>query len=166
MGSHVWRPLYIAVALIALVLVARTFLVPDDFGVHERGYMYGWHRKGNEAEWKAMTVKYRTAAYCKECHEDKAESLARTPHGIISCENCHGPALNHPDDPPTLTIDRSRALCLRCHAALTTPTSGRANIAGINPDTHNPGAECTLCHDPHNPVIRSPRDEQARLSQK
>ncbi|MRR35597.1 cytochrome C, partial [bacterium] len=29
MGSHVWRPLYIAVALIALVLVARTFLVPD-----------------------------------------------------------------------------------------------------------------------------------------
>lgn len=168
MGSHVWRPLYIAVALIALVLVARTFLVPDDFGVHERGYMYGWHRKGNEAEWKAMTVKYRTAAYCKECHADKAESLARTPHGIISCENCHGPAMNHPDDPPTLTIDRSRALCLRCHAALTTPTSGRADIAGINPETHNPEAECTLCHDPHNPVSRasrSTRDEQARLSQ-
>jgi predicted CXXCH cytochrome family protein len=155
--NHVWRPLYLAIAVVVLVLTARTFVVPQDFGVHEQGYMYGWHRKGNEKEWERVRVKYRTAAYCKECHAGKAESLGRSPHGIIGCENCHGPALGHPQDPPTLTIDRSRELCIRCHAALPYPSSGRGGIPGIDPATHNPGAECTLCHDPHSPVAMEAR---------
>ena len=152
MKNHVWRPLYVALAAVALVLLARTFLVPKDFGIHESGYMYGWHRKGNEKEWQAVKVKYKTTAYCKECHADKVERISRSPHGIIPCENCHGPALNHPEDPPSLTIDRSRQLCLRCHARLPYPSSGRADIRGIHPDTHNPEVECSLCHDPHNPL--------------
>ncbi len=154
MKSHVWRPLYIALSVIVLILIARSFLVPEDFGAHERGYMYGLHRKGNENEWQAVTLKYKTASYCRECHSDKVEGLGRSPHGPISCENCHGPAMNHPDDPSTLTIDRSRELCLRCHAALTTPNSRRSAIAGIHPDTHHPEIECIMCHDPHNPIPR------------
>lgn len=153
MKSHVWRPLFVAVGLVALILLARLVLVPKDFGVGERGYMYGWHRGGNEAEWKAVAVKYRTRAYCRECHGEKVESIGRSPHGVIACENCHGPALGHPKDPPTLTIDRSRALCIRCHAKLVTPSSGRGRIRGIDPETHNPEAECSLCHDPHHPNL-------------
>ncbi len=67
----------------------------------------------------------------------------------IECENCHGPALEHPSDPQKLTIDRSRELCLRCHTYLPYPTSKRAEMKGIDPDQHNPGGECVGCHNPH-----------------
>jgi len=157
MRNHVWRPLYVALVIIAAILAARLFLVPEDFGIHERGYMYGWHRKGNEKEWAAVTVKYKTASYCTGCHADKAKGLSGSPHGTINCENCHGPARNHPEDPPSLTIDRSRQLCLRCHVHLSYPTSNRSRIRGINPDTHHPEAECAMCHDPHHPRVKEVR---------
>jgi len=151
--NHVWRPLFVVIGIVALILVARSFLVPKDFGIQDRGYMYGFHRLGNEADWKAMEVMYKSAEYCGGCHPDKTETLGKSPHAIIQCENCHGPAVNHPDDPPKLTIDRSRALCLRCHAQLPYPTSGRAVIRGINPEEHNPGMDCPDCHNPHNPSL-------------
>jgi hypothetical protein len=128
--SHVWRPLYVVILIIAAVLVTRKILVPADFGIGSRGYMYGWHRPSNEQEWKEVSVKYRTAEYCK---------------------NCHGPALGHPDDPKTLPINRTRELCARCHFRLEYPTSGRGKIRGIDPKTHNPELECVTCHWPHDP---------------
>ena len=157
MKNHIWRPLYVVLAIVFLVLLLGTILVPKDFGIHERGYMYGWHRKANEADWKAVAVKYKTGSYCKECHPDNYRDIKDSPHGRIMCENCHGPALGHPKDPPTLTIDRSRQLCLRCHARLPYKTSGRGNIRGIDPATHNPEAECVLCHYPHDPRLEAKR---------
>lgn len=152
MKNHVLRPLFVTIGIIVLILLVRMVYVPKDFGVHERGYMYGWHRKGNENDWKNFKVKYQGTAYCKECHSDKYDSIIKSPHKIIPCEDCHGPAIDHPSDPPKLTIDKSRALCLRCHYPLPYPTSGRANIPGIDPDVHNPGMECATCHNPHNPM--------------
>ena len=153
MKSHIWRPLFVVIAIVILILIARQFLVPKDFGIHERGYMYGWYRKSNEEDWKKVTVKYKSAEYCKDCHSDKYSMIMQTPHAIIQCENCHGPALEHPANPPKLTIDKSRAQCLRCHYPLPYPTSGRANIRGIDPDKHNPDIECAMCHNPHKPGI-------------
>ncbi len=154
MKSHVWRPLFVVIGIVILILIARQFLVPRYFGIHERGYMYGWYNKSNEEYWKdAIAVKYRSAEYCKDCHSDKYSSIMQTPHAIIQCENCHGPAREHPSDPPKLTIDKSRAQCLRCHYPLPYPTSGRANIRGIDPDKHNPDVECSMCHNPHRPTI-------------
>jgi hypothetical protein len=49
---HVLRPFFVFLAFVAIVLIVRFFYVPKDFGIHERGYMYGWHRKSNEEEWK------------------------------------------------------------------------------------------------------------------
>lgn len=157
MKSHVWRPLIIVAVIIAMLMLGHNFLVPQDFGIWERGYMYGWHRKGNETDWKAVKVRYRTTAYCKSCHEDKYNDLHRSPHADIMCENCHGPALNHPDDPPTLKIDRRRELCIRCHSLLPYRDSVRGAIRGIIPVTHYPGAECVMCHYPHNPLRRAKR---------
>ena len=151
MKSHVWRPLWVLLGVIALALIARHFVVPPDLGVGVRGFMYGFHRKSNEDEWKAFKVKYLTKEYCKECHEEKYESNMASKHGIIQCENCHGPAIDHPDNPEKLVIDKSRALCISCHAKLPYPTSKRGEIKGINPDEHNPGEECSTCHDPHKP---------------
>lgn len=153
MKSHVLRPLYVVIGIVAAILVVREFVVPEDFGVYERGYMYSWHRKSNEDEWKAFKVKYRSSEYCKDCHSDKYSSIMQTPHAIIQCENCHGPAIDHPENPQKLSIDKNRELCLRCHSSLPYPTSNRANIRGIDPDRHNPGIECVMCHNPHKPSL-------------
>jgi len=153
MKNHVFRPLWAVIGLIVLVLLIRFFYVPKDFGVHERGYMYGWYRKSNIEDWTKVTVKYQGKEYCTACHPDKIESIDRTPHAIIQCENCHGPALEHPSEPPKLAIDRSRDQCLRCHAKLAYPSSGRAQIRGIDPDKHNPDVECVMCHNPHKPSL-------------
>lgn len=152
MKNHVLRPLFVVVGMVVLILLVRMVYVPKDFGVHEQGYMYGWHRKANEEDWKKIAVKYQGKEYCKDCHSEKFNSIGKTPHRIIQCENCHGPAVDHPSDPPKLDIDRSREQCLRCHYPLPYPTSDRAKIRGIDPAKHNPGVECSQCHDPHKPM--------------
>ncbi len=115
MKNHVLRPLIVFIGIILLILLARFVLVPKDFGVGQRGYMYGWHRTGNEEDWKKFKVKYQGKEYCKDCHSDKYDSINKTPHKIIQCENCHGPAgtpegIVHydADKLPKLPIDRSR----------------------------------------------------------
>ncbi|MDO8785487.1 MAG: cytochrome c3 family protein [Syntrophales bacterium] len=153
MKSHVWRPHFAVIALVIIILIARIFLVPKDFGIHERGYMYGLYRKSSEEDWKKITVKYKSREYCKDCHSENYSMIMQTPHAVIQCENCHGPAREHPDDPPKLDVDKSRQQCLRCHYPLPYPTSGRAKIRGIDPDKHNPGMECSVCHNPHKPDL-------------
>lgn len=159
MRNHIFRPLFVVIGIVVLILLARTVLVPKDFGIHERGYMYGWHRLGNEEEWKntIIKVKYQGAVYCKDCHEKNYSSIKTSPHKNIQCENCHGPAIDHPSETPKLTIDRTRAQCLRCHYPLPYPTSGRAMIKGIDPDKHNPDVECAMCHNPHKPNLEGLR---------
>ncbi len=146
---HVLRPFIVILAVVAIILIARPFFIPDDFGVHDGGYMYGWHRQSNVEDWKKVTVKYQGRELCAACHAPEAKKVAASPHKIIECENCHGPANSHPADPPKLVLDKSRELCLRCHAKLLYPTSQRSQIPGINPEQHNPGIGCAICHNPH-----------------
>ncbi|MCX7794501.1 MAG: cytochrome c3 family protein [Thermodesulfovibrionales bacterium] len=157
---HVLRPLFVFLAFVSLILIVRAFYVPGDFGIHERGYMYGWYRKSNEEEWKAIKIKYQGNEYCSGCHPDQYNSLNSSHHAILQCENCHGPAIDHPTDPLKLSIDRSRELCLRCHTYLSYPTSNRANIRGIDPEKHNPGIECSMCHNPHKPTPGGKHDKK------
>ena len=133
MKNHVYRPLVVVIVVIVLILAVRTIYVPDDFGVGERGYMYGWHRNANVEEWKKVKVKYLGREFCQDCHADRCESLMANQHKNIQCENCHGPAVDHPEDQPRLAIDRSRAQCLRCHFPLPYPSSERSKIKGIDP---------------------------------
>lgn len=153
MKGHVWRPLYVVIGIVILILVFRMFYVPSDFGAQERGYTFGFHRLGNEQDWKNFPAKYKNTAYCNECHDDKVASISASPHAMLPCEDCHGPALNHPDNPEKLPIDRSRDLCIRCHSALYMPSSGRNDIPGIDPKMHNPDTPCSDCHNPHNPSL-------------
>jgi len=148
---HVLRPLYVLLAFVVIILSAHALLAPKDFGTQERGYMYGWYRKSNETEWKEFKVKYQGRDYCKDCHGEPFEKIQTGFHSFLECENCHGPAFDHPSEPQKLSIDRNRGLCLRCHALLPYPTSKRFEIKGINPDEHNPGGECSTCHEAHKP---------------
>lgn len=157
MKSHVLRPLWVAIGLVCLILVVRHLMVPSDFGVNEgmtgKSFTYNFYRASNVDEWKAFPVKYQGKEFCSECHSDRYEENLASKHALIQCENCHGPALNHPEDPEKLTIDRSRALCLRCHADLSYPGSMRSEIPPIDPEEHNPGEQCAECHNPHNPNL-------------
>ncbi len=162
MKNHVFRPLIVVIGIVALILIARVFYVPKDFGIGQRGYMYGWHRGGNEQDWKDFKVKYQGSEYCKDCHEKNYTSIKKTPHQIIPCEDCHGPAgspegvIHYDEKRPKLVIEKGKeqkAMCLRCHFPLPYPTSHRADIRGIDPAKHNPDAEeCSNCHNPHNPM--------------
>ncbi len=153
MKNHLFRPLFVAAAFIAIILVARYILVPSDFGVHGDSFTYNFYRADNVREWSLFPVSYRGREYCADCHEENSESIVQSQHKTIECENCHGPAINHPDNPETLNIDRNRKLCLRCHANLPYPGSLRNEIAAIEPSEHNLGVECVECHNPHNPNL-------------
>jgi len=155
MKNHVLRPLWVAIGAVALVLIVRHLMVPADFGVHGKNFTYGFHRQGSIADWQDVGVKYKGKEICKECHEDKCTDNASAKHSRLECENCHGPAMNHPEDPAKLVIDRSRDLCLRCHASLPYPNNPRGRIPGIDPVTHNPGQECSACHNPHKPNLEA-----------
>ncbi len=151
---HVWRPLYVVAAIVGAILVVRMFVVPRTFGIGQRGYMYAYRDKAAETWWANFKVKYRGRQYCRNCHADNYKLIMASPHAIIQCEDCHGPAADHPEHPAKLEIIKSRLLCLRCHAKLPYPTSQRDDIPGfLDPNEHNPGMPCVTCHNPHSPVL-------------
>ena len=155
MKNHVFRPLIVVIGIVILILAARIVYVPKDFGAYERGYIYSWHRQGDENFWNAFKIKYQGKEYCKDCHEKNYTSINKSPHRIIICENCHGPAIDHPSETrPKLVIDRSREQCYRCHVKLPYPDTARGRIKGfLDPEQHNPGMECVTCHNPHDPKM-------------
>jgi len=153
MKNHVLRPLFLVIAVIALILVVRSMVVPDDFGVNGKNFTYGFYRAGAVNDWKNFPVKYRGKQACAECHDEEYSNNIDSKHKMIQCENCHGPILNHPEEPEALTIDRSRELCIRCHAQLSYSLSKRSEIPGIDPNNHNPATECSECHNPHKPNL-------------
>ncbi len=153
MKSHVFRPIVVVIIAFVLLVVARQLMVPKDFGVHGESFTFGYHRLSNIDEWKNYKTKYRGKEYCRECHEEKVEENLASPHNVLECENCHGPAVDHPEDPETLPIETSRLLCQRCHAFLPYPQSNRALMPAIEPESHNPGMNCVECHNPHHPNL-------------
>jgi hypothetical protein len=151
MKWHVLRPLWVAIALIGSILIARVFLVPDDFGIHGRNFTYGFYRLSDVQDWKDFPVKYQGRESCAGCHAKNFRSLNHSPHAPVECENCHGPGINHPDVIAKLPIDTTRELCLRCHASLGYPHSAREQAPQINDRMHMRRRACSECHNPHKP---------------
>lgn len=169
MKRHALRPLYVTLGLIAIILVLRPFVVPKDFGIHLQdtpygGYSQGYYRKGDEDYWRAIKVKHKGIDYCKDCHSEQYGKITRSRHAKVQCENCHGPSVEHPERPEKLSIDRTRELCLRCHAYLPYRPLVYAQLLGRpltlkmqDPDTHNAGIECVTCHNPHEASLKIKR---------
>jgi len=161
-SAHVWRPLLAVLAVVVVLVVVRQVYVPDDFGVHAGGYTYGWYRAGNVIDWKWMPLHYQDDETCGDCHRRQATEIRDQPHASIQCQNCHGPARDHPDKPAKLTVDTTRALCLRCHAKLPYPSSGRGGLRGVDAVTHHAGRQCVDCHQPHHPLLTARQRAQTK----
>jgi predicted CXXCH cytochrome family protein len=144
-----------AVDLVGLIPVATSIVAPS-FTAVEGDYMYQWHRVDNEMEWKDFKVKYQGSDYCKDCHLGQYDKIKASKHAMVQCENCHGPAIEHPADPQKLVIDQRREMCLRCHSYLPYRPKEYAELSAgpipmkmKNPDEHNDGIVCVACHDVH-----------------
>ncbi len=149
-ARHVFRVALVLIVVLALVAIARGFLVPKSYG------MYGPYRYDNVRE--QMTVRaplHRGPQACGECHPDQFAKRASGSHRGVSCEICHGPLGLHVKEdgsvePPT--VDRSYRLCARCHRKIL----GRpAKFPQVVLEEHVAGPlegkVCLTCHDPHSP---------------
>ncbi len=147
MKLHILRPLIVFVVLVGLILFARSLFLPKDFATNERGYRFGWHRFGNEQEWKDFPVKYVGSDTCTACHADKGTQILASWHKDNQCENCHGPYQEgHSKENPLMVVDKTTGLCLRCHAELPAAFEARSKIKFMSP---YPDGECVSCHNPH-----------------
>ncbi len=149
-ARHVFRIVLLVAVILAVVLLARGFLVPKSYG------LYGRYRGANVAEqMNARPVLHGGAAVCGDCHEDQAKKRAAGAHRNVSCEICHAPFRAHVKEDGTVVkppIDRTYALCARCHRKI----AGRpATFPQVDLEQHvngpPEGKVCLQCHDPHAP---------------
>lgn len=156
-GKILMGTVLITILTMAGVIVARMIIVPS-FTAANNDYRYQWHRAANQQEWKDYKVKYQGSDYCYDCHNEQHKKITASLHAKIQCENCHGAAIDHPDNPQKLAVDKSRELCHRCHSYLAyRPLEYKElekktiRLKMIKPDEHFPdeNMQCISCHDPH-----------------
>lgn len=130
----------------AALILARQRFVPQTFGE------IGHYRAAATESAASKEIRYAGAMVCVECHSDLGEAKSRSYHRTLSCEVCHGPAANHPEDPeghkPAIPRERGEA-CLYCHDYLPSRPTGFPQIVETQ---HNPMEPCIGCHDPHDPT--------------
>jgi hypothetical protein len=73
----------------------------------------------------------------------------------VSCEVCHAPLAQHVQDGAfvgEMRVDRSFALCLRCHSKVEgRPAAFPQIVAAQHAPDATVGRACLECHDPHSP---------------
>ena len=149
-ARHVFRIVVLVAVILAVVLLARGFLVPKTYG------LYGRFRGANVAEQMNLrTPLYAGAAACGDCHSDQAAKRSAGAHKNVNCEVCHAALGAHVKADGTVVappVDRSFTLCARCHRKVV----GRpARFPQVDLDQHVnapvEGKVCLQCHDPHSP---------------
>jgi hypothetical protein len=146
--DHVVRVVAIFALGVLVFLAARSWLVPPDFG------KYGFYRASALDDIKALPVKFAGHQTCEVCHAAIVEARGQTKHAQLSCEVCHGPQLVHATNlqPLPAKIDTPQTLCLRCHRKI----AGKpATFPQVSADNHPIDADCTMCHNPHSPEIKT-----------
>jgi len=166
-ARHVFRvAVVLSVALVAF-LIARSALIPSDFGV------LGYYRAGALDDIKALPIVHAGRTACLECHDaydppeppddvrgkklvvkTSLDPARDNKHFQLNCEACHGPMQKHVDDQekpvPKVASDD---LCLGCHRTL----AGRPKFQPqVEPADHKRTGDekkdaCVACHQPHWP---------------
>ncbi len=142
--QHLWRMAALFGVGLVVFVVARAFLVPDDFGV------LGHYRAGALADNAAASPVFAGQTACADCHGDVLDERVGSKHAKVSCEACHGPLATHVADPENVKPTRPDPgkICLVCHLANVAkpPAFPQVDVA-----THAGGKACAECHPHHHP---------------
>ena len=136
---------------ILVILLVAIFVVPRVIPIPEKLVSFGFHRSNadtNRQLWAAQPMQYANTSVCNDCHQDKYSAWSQADHRTVSCETCHAASNAHLEGKKMPALPASRELCGTCHATL---ISRPANFPQIDMDKHGGQAECTTCHDPHDP---------------
>ena len=140
--------LLLAAAAVAFVLLRAAILQGvwtfDEFALRAP------NREANQREWMSLTAVYADSSTCADCHGDIYQAWSTSAHGTVACENCHGPAQAHVENPiVSVSSDTSQQLCETCHAQLAARPSA---FPQVEPSEHYPPqSACLSCHLPHRP---------------
>ena len=144
MPAQLRRLIPLFIVFIGLFLLIRHFLVPDSFG------QFGHYRGDALIDHAAKALVHASKEDCIECHSDIGEQLENEMHAGLSCIICHGPGLEHVDNPEADNIHKAsgREFCGKCHhinAAKSTDIIFQVDIASHHTEKEN----CIECHNPH-----------------
>jgi hypothetical protein len=171
-ARHVIRAAAVLAVGLTGFLIARSALIPSDFGV------LGYYRAGALDDVKALPIVHAGRAACVECHDgtyDPPEPEAESPgrklavkvpldpardnkHFTLNCEACHGPLQKHvADEDKEMAVPKvgTDALCLGCHRTLAGRPKAQPQVV---PADHKKSGDakkdaCVACHTPHWPKI-------------
>jgi hypothetical protein len=144
MPAQLKRLIPLFILFITLFLIIRHLLIPDTFG------QYGHYRGNALLDNEDKEIVHASEAYCVDCHDDVLEKLRNDVHAGLSCITCHGPGMEHVEDPAENPVVKAtdREFCGRCH--FINPSRPAGVVVQVNPEDHNPEfSECTDCHHPH-----------------
>lgn len=133
-----------AIVGVAVVLLRQEF-IPETFGD------LGHYRAAAVEANAELEPRYAGWQACAKCHPDKIETKNKSFHRTVSCEACHGPAVDHTRRAMRIRpeVPTGREPCLDCHAYLASKPTGFPQIIE---ERHNPMRSCTTCHDAHDPT--------------
>ncbi|MDO8520089.1 MAG: hypothetical protein Q7T11_08010 [Deltaproteobacteria bacterium] len=154
--KHYFRIGFLILGGLLSFLVLRALLIPPSFG------QYGHFRGANVQQQMDKKTVFSAKEACADCHSDIWTTHKEGSHATVQCQNCHDALPVHFDLEKgefvgPMPIQRTSALCLKCHLDLPSRPEG---FPTINPKEHlkddlkaQDPAVCLTCHVPHSPKI-------------
>lgn len=144
MPPQLKRLIPIFIVFVGLFLLIRHFLVPDTFGE------YGHYRGNALIDISSKELVHASNSMCVDCHDDIQAIIENDVHAGLSCVICHGPGIEHVNDPTPENIVKqgTRDFCGKCHeinAARPADVITQIDLSEHNIETN----DCIDCHNPH-----------------
>lgn len=162
LGGFAWQAVFIdkegyvitgdANATTAYNLPNKTLKMGDDWAAYHAGEIVSFD-----------CASCHTTGYQPDGHQMGLEGLVGTwAEDGIGCENCHGPAENHVNDPykVSMPINRDGQVCGQCHAQEDVTTiaasDGFVHVGQQYSELYSSKKrvmDCVDCHNPHQTVV-------------
>jgi hypothetical protein len=157
-SGHILRLVIVLGAVGIGFFAARSFMVPESFGIQDGGYTYGYYRGASAKEQADLPELYQGPEKCKGCHEEQYIKWEQAEHKGVSCETCHGNWQAHNNNTKEKAgRDMKNEGCLQCHERLAARPDGFPQISDIESHvkekgkTFEKGITCVSCHKGHDP---------------
>jgi len=172
-GGYNWKARFIDQEGYIITGADETATTQYNFANPDVGTSAGWvGYHAGEVDKPFDCGRCHTTGYDPEGHQDDLFGLIGTwQEDGIACEECHGPASKHIDDPygVKLLVDRDAEACGSCHIRDSYP-EGKTEIDASGGfirhheqyeelfQTRHYALDCVDCHDPHTGVIQGRKE--------